>query len=118
MGLYHNVKEPRCQDWQHDKKDGGKLPADSHSHNQRKTEHDGASDSNADYHLVRILHIGDVRGQTRHQTGRRKAVNIGKRKLLYVVEHILSQIPCHTGRGPGRICPCQDTEYQSHHGHN
>ena len=45
-----------------------------------KSEHDGASDSNADYHLVRILHIGDVRGQTRHQTGRRKAVNIGKRK--------------------------------------
>ena len=84
-------------------------------HKHRKNKHDRCTDCHTDDHLICILHVGNVRCQTRYDTCRWKFINIGERKILYIVIHILSQVLCKSGR-----CPCgkftgKHTEHQWDH---
>ena len=71
-------------------------------HDQRADHHDRRTHADTHQHLIGVLHVGDVGGQTGDDTGGGKLVDVGERILLHLVVHIVAQIACKTGRSHRR----------------
>ena len=72
-------------------------------HGQSENQHQRRSHGDTDNHHECLLNIGHVCGKSCHKTWRRKFVNIGKGKILYLVVQITAQVFCETCR-----CRCAE----------
>lgn len=90
--------------------------ADVYGHGKGRDQHDRGAHSDANNHLISVLSIGDIGRQTGDDTGGGKLIDVGERKVLYVVVDVVTQIACQACRGIGCCAAGQDTENQGAYG--
>ena len=93
----HQDTHADCQNRQY-REEYERHPAiDLHRHEQRKDQHDRAAHRNAGAHLKGVLHVGNVGGQTGDDRTGGELINVGKREILHIVVHIVTQIAGKAG---------------------
>ena len=97
-----NEKQPHREDRQDDEKCHGNIMADAERHDHGKNQHDRRADRHAHEHLKGILHVRDVRRQTRDDGRGGKLIDVGKCKGLHIVVHVLTQVCAETDRSARR----------------
>ena len=91
-------KQRHREDGQNDEKRHGNITADAERHDHGKNQHDRRADRHAHEHLKGILHVRDVRRQARDDGRSGKLIDVGKRKGLHIVVHVLAQVCSKTDR--------------------
>ena len=91
-----NQRQTDAQNGNRAQVDGRKARADIYGHGKGKDQHDRGAHSDANNHLISVLHVGDVGRQTGDDTGGGKLIDVGERKVLYVVVDVVAQIACQT----------------------
>ena len=100
-----NQKQQDRKDREDGKEDQRNAWADAESDRHGENKHHRPADRHARKHLEGVLHVGDIGRKPCYDRRRRKLVDVGKRKGLYVFIHILAQIggiPDGGGGAPAR----------------
>ena len=117
-GRADNQRQTDTQQRNGDQKDHGQTAAHHKAHHKREDQHQRAADCDADDHHEGHLHVDDVGGHTGDQAGYREFVDVLKRIVLNVVEHILAQVARKTGGCGGAGVAGRDAENQRQHRHD
>ena len=91
-------KQRHGKDRQNDEKRHGYVTADAERHDHGKNQHDRRTDRHTHEHLKGVLHVRDVRRQARDDGRSGKLIDVGKRKGLHIVVHVLAQVCSKTDR--------------------
>lgn len=108
----HDHPQSEAEDRDNCEKDQGQLRIDSKRKYQGEHNHHWGPDAETHQHLKSVLHVGDVGSQPGNDTCRRELVDIGKRKFLHIIEHIVAQVFRKSGRRDGRAAPRENAGQQ------
>ena len=111
----HDIGETRRQKRQHAQENEAQFMVDAKRHHKRKDQHHRRAHRDADNHLIGVLQVRHVRRQPCDERRDRKAVDVGKRKRLHVVEHVVPQIARKAGRRLGGVFAREHAECERQH---
>ena len=117
-GLADHQSQADAQQRDRHQEDHGQAAAHGKAHDEGEDQHQRPADGHADDHHEGHLHVHDIGGHPGHQTGDGELVDVFKRIVLNVVEHILPQIPCKAGGGCGAGVAGRHAKNQRQHGHD
>ena len=102
-GVYpcHNEVQPNAQHRNRCQIDQREPHAHAERHDHGENQHGGGTQGNAHQHLIGVLDIGNVRGQTGDNAGGGELVDVGERIGLHPIEHVVPQILGEAGGGVG-----------------
>ena len=93
----HQDAHADCQNRQHREEYERHPAVDLHRHEQCKDQHDRAAHRDARAHLKGVLYVGNIGGQTGDDRTGGELINVGKREILHIVVHIVTQIAGKAG---------------------
>ena len=93
------------------------FPVKAESHREREYQHQRSTYRAADNHLIGVLDVGDVRGHSGNQRRHRKTVYFPEGKILYGIEHVLSEVGGKSGSRPCGITRGKHARNQRRHRH-
>ena len=76
----------------HGQVDKGDVAAHGVGHGKGEYQDERRADGDADDEHERLLHVGDVGGEARHERRAREAVDVGERERLDLVEQVVAQV--------------------------
>ncbi len=117
-GQSHHESEATAQKGNGQHKDPGHASAHHKGHGKGKDHHQGRTEGKPGQHHVGELHIGYIRGHSRHQRSGVETVDVLEGEALNSIEHVLPQIPCKAGGCRRAIVAGRDAEQQRNHGHD
>ena len=100
-GAAHDEHQTHGQEQQRPHVDHGHLAVDLEGHEDGADQRDGGAEAHAQNHLVGVLDVGHVGGQTGDQTGGAEVVDVGEAEGLNVLKHTLAQV---AGKAGGGLC--------------
>ena len=114
MSVGGDQVQANTQDRNESQEDHRELPVDADGGAQGEDQHEWCAHRDADDHLISVLHVGYVRGQTRDQAAGGEFVDVGKGIFLHMTVHVPAQVLGKPGRGRGGVLACQRAEAQRH----
>ena len=112
--LHQNAQTDR-KNRQHGNKDERHVSVDLCGHDESKDQHDRASHCDARAHLKCVLHVRDIRRQTGNDRAGGELIDVGERKVLHRIVHIVSEIARKAGRSARSIGAGRRAEYEREH---
>ena len=104
--------QPHAQHGDENSENAGQLRVDTDGRHQREDQHEGRTHRRADDHLIGVLHVAHVGGQTGDQTAGGEPVDVGEGKFLNMAVHIPPQVLGKARRRNRRIVAGQNAEQQ------